>query len=213
MKCPNCGFEAGENDKFCIGCGTRLTAPETPVEAPVPEVPEAAEVPEKIEEAIENAAPATDAAAEKAEKAAEEVKEAVSPVIPTVVPAEPVEAKPFVEAKPVVEPAPAPIPVKIEYKDDEECAAPTLNKLNKPLSVWGYIWRIILFSLPILNIIPLFVMAFSKGINRNSKHFASAVLVLMLIGLIISVGVLVYLLITTDPAAINQFFGNLFGKN
>ena len=203
MKCPNCGFEAGENDKFCIGCGTRLAAPETPVEAPVPEVPEAAEVPEKIEEAIENAAPET----EKAEKAAEEVKEAVSPVIPTVVPAEPV------EAKPVVEPAPAPIPVKIEYKDDEECAAPTLNKLNKPLSVWGYIWRIILFSLPILNIIPLFVMAFSKGINRNSKHFASAVLVLMLIGLIISVGVLVYLLITTDPAAINQFFGNLFGKN
>ena len=53
-----------------------------------------------------------------------------------------------------------------------------------------------------LNIIPLFVMAFSSGINKNSKNFASGVLVLMLIGLIIGIGVLVYFLITTDPAVL-----------
>ena len=210
MNCPNCGLAAGENDKFCIGCGTRLAVPVPPAEEAKPEV-----VPEHITENIEKAVEDINPEDEVKEAAAE----APSPVIPPVPepapePAEPVK-EPEVPAPAVIDPKPLEdIPVKIEYEDEakETETAPVMNRLNKPLSVWGYIWRILLFSLPILNIIPLFVMAFSRGINRNSKHFASAVLILMLIALILCVCGLAYVIITTEPAVINDFFGKLFGK-
>ena len=57
----------------------------------------------------------------------------------------------------------------------------------KPLSTWSYIWRTVFFSIPVIGIILLFVFAFARGINKNSKSFARAWLVFMLIGVIIAI--------------------------
>ena len=145
MNCPNCGLPAGENDKFCIGCGARLAAPVPPAEVELPK-------PEEIPEAVENAVPEVEEVKAEVTKAAEEVNEVLEAPSPVVQPApEPVPA-----AVPVIEtPAPKPeasvnaAPVVVEHTDEAEPAQKP-GKLSKPLSVWGYFWRILLFSLPIV---------------------------------------------------------------
>ncbi len=92
---------------------------------------------------------------------------------------------------------------------DEPKEKSAIGRLDKPLTTWGYIWRIILFSIPVLNIIPLFALAFSSGINKNSKRFASAVLILMLIAVVIGLAGLVYLLLTKDPSAIANYINRV----
>ena len=205
MICSKCGYVAGDGDKFCVRCGAPLSMPEPPVSDPSPAA-----------EAIEAAA----AVPEKAEIAAEEAIEAIEePVREIVQPAPEPEAIP--EPKPVfVAPEPKPTPEKVEPAPEPKPApvresvpaaepiaeAPAENtRLEKPLSTWGYIWRILLFAIPVLNIIPLFVMAFSSGINKNSKNFASGVLVLLLIGLIAGIGALAYLLFTNDATSISEY--------
>ena len=210
MNCPNCGLAANENDKFCIGCGTRLRVPDAPAERIAPLE---SQIPEPIEEPAAAVEPEPAPAVEPIPAPAVESipAPAVEPEPITV--SEPIAANVVEKAEePVFEPAPAvqTPPVEVEY--EKEPAAPVMNRLNRPLSTWGYVWRILLFLLPIINIVPLFVMAFSKGINRNSKHFASAVLILMLICLILCVCGLVYLLLTTDAGTINQFISNLFSR-
>lgn len=37
----------------------------------------------------------------------------------------------------------------------------------KPLSTWSFIWRKLLFMIPIVNIVVLFVFAFAEGINKT----------------------------------------------
>lgn len=47
----------------------------------------------------------------------------------------------------------------------------------KPLSTWSFIWRKLLFMIPIVNIVALFVFAFAEGINKNSRSYARAALI------------------------------------
>lgn len=47
----------------------------------------------------------------------------------------------------------------------------------KPLSTWSFIWRKLLFMIPIVNIVVLFVFAFAEGINKNSRSYARAALI------------------------------------
>ena len=212
MNCPNCGLAAQESDKFCIGCGTPLRRP-----APVEEVKEsvreaAAAAPEEIKEAAK-AAPET--AAKELDRAMNEAEAAFAPApvltAEPVVPEAPAPVQQPVQPAPVqqpVQPAPVQQPAPV---NGETCGCKT-TKLDKPLSVWGYIWRILLFCIPILGIIPLFVMAFSKGVNKNSKHFASAILILILVALLAAIGGAIYLLITNDPATINEYINNLISN-
>jgi len=53
-------------------------------------------------------------------------------------------------------------------------------KRYEPLSVGGWIWTMILLSIPILNVIMIFVWAFGKG-NVGRKHFAIAELIIILV--------------------------------
>lgn len=255
MNCPNCGLIANENDKFCIGCGTRLRKPEPPAEAipPAPAEIEKAlssettldesftaiksEADKIINEAEAKVEEAAETVAAPIEKAAEEpvfvpvVTEPVEPVqpaapvqpepvfVPVITePVEPVQPAAPIQPEPVIVPAAPTIPVEsapaapVEPEEEYDNIGAVMTRLNKPLSVWGYVWRILLFALPIINIIPLFIMAFSSGINKNSKHFASAVLILMLIGLILLVGGVVYLLLTNDATTVNNFINSIFVK-
>lgn len=220
MNCPNCGLAAHETDKFCIGCGTALRRPVPPMEKPAPaEAPAApAQAVEKLEtvaEAEVEAAPAAEKQFESAVAEAEKVF-AEEPVLKAepVIPAPPAanEVKPVVNepVRPVVN---EPVrPVVNEVKPAAAKEAETVSKLDKPLSTWGYIWRILLFSIPVVCIIPLFIMAFSKGVNKNSKHLASAVLILMLVCLLLALGFGIYLVCTNDPAVINDYINNLLNN-
>ena len=221
MNCPNCGLAAQETDKFCIGCGAPLRKPEPEVPSPI-EIPEAA----PIEEAVNEAAALPQEAANELENAVAEAEQVFTPE--PVLKTEPVFETPVVEtpavpAAPVAPAAPAapvvpveqvkpvqPEPVKPAAPAKAE--QPVRSKLDKPLSTWGYIWRIILFAIPVLGIIPLFVMAFSKGINKNSKHFASAILILMLIAIVLMIAGVIYLFCTNDPATINEMITNFINN-
>ena len=167
MICPNCGFAAKDNDRFCIKCGSLLKQP-APVEEAVESVEEAAEAPvEAVEEAVEAPVEAVEEAVEEVREipieAAEEVEEfGIEPADPYAAPVE--EPAPAVEPDPVVEPEPVVVPEPIvepepvvvpEPAPVKEAPAETKSILDKPLSVWGYLWRIVLFSIPIFNIIPL----------------------------------------------------------
>ena len=57
----------------------------------------------------------------------------------------------------------------------------------RPLSTWGFIWRTLLFCIPVVSLIFLFVFAFADGINENSRSYARSWLILLLIGVILVV--------------------------
>lgn len=222
MICSKCGFVAKDNDRFCIRCGSPLRMPEPPVkEAPVEEPAPAAEPieepipaePEIEVPEVEVPEPVPAEPVRIAEPVPEPIPEPIEEPIPEPVP-EPI---PEPVPEPVPAPAPIPEPVKAEPKKAEPIAEPEKPadcccKLDKPLSVWGYLWRIVFFSIPVLCIIPLFIMAFSSGINKNSKHFAGAVLILKLIAVLAAIGICIYLLLTTDPAVISNYINTTLEK-
>lgn len=57
----------------------------------------------------------------------------------------------------------------------------------RPLSTWGFTWRTLLFCIPVVNLIFLFVFAFADGINENSRSYARSWLILLLVGVILFV--------------------------
>jgi uncharacterized membrane protein YvbJ len=58
---------------------------------------------------------------------------------------------------------------------------------ESPMSVGSYILTMIVFAIPILNIIMMFVWAFGSNVNRNKKNFSRATLILLLIGIVLSI--------------------------
>lgn len=76
-----------------------------------------------------------------------------------------------------------------------ETAAPAAKGAKKkrdmapcrPLSTWGFVWRTLLFMIPVVNLIFLFVFAFADGINENSRSYARSWLILLLAGVILAV--------------------------
>lgn len=119
--------------------------------------------------------------------------------VPTAVPeeTEPVKA---IEEEPAEEPVKTP-PVRERRP---------LPRNERPLSTWGFLWRSLLFMIPVINIIPLFVFAFAKGVNKNSKNFASAVLIIMLICLILVVAAVMLVMIYSDPKVVSDFIEKYF---
>ena len=98
-----------------------------------------------------------------------------------------------------VQPAPAPAPVQ-QYAapapvQQPVYQAPPVQQVvyaqpmpdTTPLSPWAYILYMLLFSVPILNIIMILIFSFGKSTNMNLKNFAKAYLIIMVVGLIFGV--------------------------
>ncbi|MBO4847951.1 MAG: zinc ribbon domain-containing protein [Clostridia bacterium] len=102
-----------------------------------------------------------------------------------------------------------PEPRKVEFPAPVDAEPAPEGKLDRPLSTWGYIWRLFLFAIPVLGLIPLFVLAFSHGVNKNSKHLASAILIMLLILVILLLAGAVVMLIFLDPMAIKEYLQNV----
>lgn len=66
--------------------------------------------------------------------------------------------------------------------------------LDRPLSVGSYLGIFFLMSIPIINIIMVFVWALGSTVNRNKKNYAIAVLILMAISIILTILLAVFIL-------------------
>ncbi|MCD6321655.1 MAG: zinc-ribbon domain-containing protein [Clostridiales bacterium] len=79
------------------------------------------------------------------------------------------------------------------------------DNLIKPLSIGSYIGIIILMAIPIINLIMLLVWSFSDTVNLNKKHYAIAVLIMILVSILITVG-LVILAVTVGGGLSYYYF-------
>lgn len=68
----------------------------------------------------------------------------------------------------------------------------------KPLSTWSFIWRKLLFMIPIVNIVVMFVFAFAEGINKNSRSYARAALIGLLTAAVLFAAAAVLCYLYTD---------------
>ncbi len=61
------------------------------------------------------------------------------------------------------------------------------DEQQKVLSVGEWLVTMIIFAIPCVNIIMVFVWGFGSGGNENRKNYSRAMLVMMLIGIVLSV--------------------------
>lgn len=158
MKCPNCGKELAEGERFCINCGTNV---ENYVNQAGQTIAEDLDATVKAE-GIADAAPAYQNT-------------------PAYVP--PAPQQPYVNTA-APQPTyhnPAAANVEPEKPTEKEPKAKRNMAPCKPLSTWSFIWRTVVSAMPVIGLIVLLIMAFAKNINANSKSFARSRLIFRLI--------------------------------
>jgi len=190
MICPNCGKEAADGALFCTGCGGRLD------NLPKQEKMTASENSNNDDSSVMDAVFTSDAAdgtheansgntvAENSgiagadEKSGERMSAANDDNF---------------KAQPANE---------ISTEKDKKAApcesAAAVQPPVKPLSTWSFIWRKLLFMIPIVNIVVLFVFAFAEGINKNSRSYARAALIGLLAAALLFAAAAVLCYLYTD---------------
>ena len=196
MYCDQCGKPMPDGSLFCPNCGAKNGS--SPVKEPIKPFSEMEEKP--VREPIKPFSETVETS----------VKEPIKPFSETVKEPEPVREpiKPFSEtvqtpaatSEPIVAPTPA-VELKSsrgESKKDKKGNVKMENTgtmstsyeadvLYKPISVLGYIGIFLLMCIPLVNLILLFVWAFSKDTNKNKKNFAIASLIMILISIVLSI--------------------------
>lgn len=190
MICPNCGKEAADGALFCTGCGGRLD------NLPKQEKMTASENSNNDDSSVMDAVFTSDAAdgthetnsgnavAENNDVAGadENSGERMSAANDDNLKAQPAN--------------------KISTEKDKNAApcesAAAVQPLVKPLSTWSFIWRKLLFMIPIVNIVVLFVFAFAEGINKNSRSYARAALIGLLTAAVLFAAAAVLCYLYTD---------------
>ena len=211
--CPVCQKLVNDETKFCYYCGASLL---TPAAQPAPE-PEAMPEPEPAPEPAPIAAPEPAPMPEPEPIAAPEPAPMPEPepvAAPEPAPApipEPIRApEPQPEPEPVAapEPAPAPIPEPVRAPEPVPVAPPTpapepekngviVNATDSRslMTTAGYIFTTILFHIPVIGLIFMFVWGCGRPKNLSRKRFALACLLMRLIGVILVLSIAVFLLI------------------
>ena len=80
-----------------------------------------------------------------------------------------------------------------------------------PISPWGYIGYNILFAIPLVGIIMLFVYAFGSNTNINVKNYARSFLIIILISIILTI--VLSVLGVMSFSTLSQLSNNLIGIN
>lgn len=203
--CPVCQKLVNDETKFCYYCGASLLTPAAqpaPEPAPMPD-PEPMPEPAPMPEPEPVAAPEPETMPEPEPAAAPEPA-------PIPIP-EPIRApEPQPEPEPVAapEPAPAPIPEPVRAPEPAPVAPPTpapepekngviVNATDSRslMTTAGYIFTTILFHIPVIGLIFMFVWGCGRPKNLSRKRFALACLLMRLIGVILVLSVAVFLLI------------------
>lgn len=80
--------------------------------------------------------------------------------------------------EPAQAPAPAPAPVYVQQPSMED---------TTPISAWGYVGYMLLFSIPCVGLICLIIFACGGSKNVNLRNFARGQLILWVIGIILCI--------------------------
>ncbi len=165
MKCPNCGNELNDEAKFCVECGMPIT--------------ETAEAVSQNSEETESAA-----AAEQEESPAEEnsLVEENEQVSEAAIPSEEA-VQPVREEEKETAAEETALPVSESRKEPVTVVSGTDSKLL--LTSAQYFFLILLFHIPVIGLIFLFVWGLGRPRNLSLKRFSLAVLILRLIGWLI----------------------------
>lgn len=162
MKCPNCGNELNDDAKFCVECGMPITEPAAPE-------PQSAEAPEPETAAAPEEQPA---GAESPLETEKQIPEEPAPV------AEP--GKPAEQEKEAGANGPAELPPAESRKEPVTVVSGTDSRLL--LTSAQYFFLILLFHIPVIGLIFLFVWGLGRPKNLSLKRFSLAVLILRLLG-------------------------------
>ncbi len=174
--CPDCGTAVEDAGKFCSRCGHAFpVAPvfdadgaQTPVAEPffAPEASDWTAQPDGM--------PPVDCPAVQAEETADDAQSDAAADAPS----------PFVMEAPAPGSAPAPAPAPV----------PAAKPRKELLSTIQYILLIILFAIPVVGLVCLFVFGCGNPKNTSLKRFSLAVLILTLIAwiLIIAAAIVCY---------------------
>ena len=201
--CPVCQNLVNDDTKFCYYCGASLM---TPAAAPAPEpepapaepAPEPAPVepePQPVEEPVvsepEPAADPEPIVIPEPEPEPQPVPEPQPIVIPT----------PQPEPKPAEQPAPEPVhqPEPVRQLEPAPAAPPAppvyATDSRSLMSTAGYIFSTILFHIPVIGIIFLFIWGCGRPKNISLKRYALAWLIMRLLGVILVLSFAVFMLI------------------
>ena len=180
MICPNCGKEAADGALFCTGCGGRLD------NLPKQEKMTASENSNNDDSSVMDAVLTNsgNTVAENSDVAGadENSGERMSAANDDNLKAQPAN--------------------EISTEKDKNAApcesAAAVQPPVKPLSTWSFIWRKLLFMIPIVNIVVLFVFAFAEGINKNSRSYARAALIGLLTAAVLFAAAAVLCYLYTD---------------
>lgn len=166
MYCDNCGKQVLDGAKFCDGCGAKTGSLDAQVAATAQASPYS--VPP-------NPLPFS----------------TLPPSQPGYTP--PPTPQPSYNSSPAPQPGyntpPAPQPV---YSNPQQYPGSVYQPYSvqsqtdtEPLSTGQYIVMFLLLSIPIVNIILIFLWGFGKNVNPNKKSFARAVLIMFIVFLIL----------------------------
>ena len=107
------------------------------------------------------------------------------------------------------------IPQQNTYQSYNQQSIPNMMPLytsiqdTTPISPWGYIGYMLLFGIPIVGIVMMFVFAFGSNTNVNLKNFARAYLLYMLIVVILYL-IIFAIVFVTGASCSSAFFGSRY---
>ena len=165
MKCPNCGNELNEEAKFCVECGMPITEAAEAVSLNTDEIEPAMDVEQEETSEAENSPKEESLETKETAVLSEENTE---PVLP-----EEKENASGQTTLSVSEPKKEPVTV----------VSGTDSRLL--LTSAQYFFLILLFHIPVIGLIFLFVWGLGRPRNLSLKRFSLAVLILRLIGWLI----------------------------
>lgn len=65
---------------------------------------------------------------------------------------------------------------------------------TEPITVGGYLLMLLILCIPVVNLVVLLLWAFGKNGNVNRRNFSRAALVYVAIGIVLSIGALVFVI-------------------
>ena len=177
MKCRNCGAEIGENDKFCMACGTAVKAASETVDftQPAEEIKKEAE-PQPEQTTTSESEQQTPGSAQQTYTSTASTEQQ------TYTNTQNTEQQTYTNPQNTDQ---TQAQAQSQASQQQEPRRLVLPKVYKPISMWGYFGYDLLFAIPIVGLICIIVFAFSSSTNKNLQNYARSKFCWFLIALVL----------------------------